>query len=218
MIARPGLRSAEAIVAGAALLLFAIMAALVHAGMTTMFDLRVLEALRKAGAPSVATAPAWLVRGAIAVTELGTGIVRAPVAIAGALLLFARNRKRAAAALAIAVAGGALLLGLIKEVAGRARPELPYRMVAVGQTSFPSGHAMGSMILYPLLGVLVGGLIGRRAAWIGGVAGVVLAILVGLTRVLLGVHWASDVVAGWLLGIALAAVALALSGARPAPR
>jgi hypothetical protein len=132
-------------------------------------------------------------------------------AIGGALVLFVAQRRRDAALLIGAWGLGLLLLSALKMVFARARPDLVFRLVEVNNHSFPSGHAMGAMILYPLLGLL---LVRNRS--IGIWAGLGVAILIGLTRIILGVHWASDVIGGWLLGGAVVLVAAHFS--RPSVR
>ena len=82
----------------------------------------------------------------------------------------------------------------------RPRPDVALHLADIADASFPSAHAAGAMALYPLLGLLLGMLLSRRAGQAGAAAGVALALLVGLTRLVLGVHWPSDVLAGWLLG------------------
>lgn len=186
-------------------LLFLIEGAMVIAGVTAPLDHHVLAALR--AAPAQAVGADWLLPLAIGLTMIGAAIVRVPLAIGATLWLVARRRARDALALAGAVAIGLAILPLVKELIGRPRPDPAWWLVAASRESFPSGHATGAMLLYPLLGAIAGG---RRAA----VAGIVLALLIGLSRVYLGVHWASDVLGGWLLGGAGALAALALRRSR----
>lgn len=187
--------------------LFLLLGACIVAGLTAPFDRAVLAHLRLAGRPGVADFPAWAVAAAIALTQAGPVFVRGPLLLVGALWLRARGEGRQAAALVAAVLGEELLVQLIKACVARPRPDRAWALVHAGSTSFPSGHAAGCMVLYPLLGLFLGALHGRRWARVGAAAGVALALLVGITRVLLGVHWTADVVAGWLLGTAIAAFA-----------
>lgn len=191
-----------------------LLAAVILAGWTGPFDRAVLASLRVAGRPGIARAAGWLVASAGWLTALGTFPVRLPIAAALAAWSAARGRRRAALALMCAVLGAELLVQLAKAIAARPRPPAGWALVHAHGTSLPSGHAAGAMALFPLVGLFAGTVGGRRAARIGAAAGVVLALLVGATRILLGVHWASDVVDGWLLG---GAVALLAAGAdRPA--
>jgi len=194
-----------------ALVLFALEAAFVASGRTAAFDRAILDHLRVAGRPDILIGPGWLAGIAALLTGFGAGIVRAPLALGGALALFVMKRRREAMALLGAWGLGLVLLDGLKALFARARPDLVFRLVEVSHPSFPSGHATGAMILYPLLGLFL-----ARGRSIGIWAGVAMAILVGLTRVLLGVHWASDVVGGWLLGGAVALTAAHF--ARPSVR
>lgn len=189
------------------LLLFAGVAACVYGGWAHGFDRWILAALREPGRPGVADFPRWLVTGARAATHLGDGGIRAAGALAAAAALGCVGRVRSAAALVAGWAGEGAGVELIKAFAARARPDLPWRLATADAWSFPSGHAAGCMTLYPLLGLFLGSLRGGSGARIGLVLGVAVALLVGATRVLLGVHWASDVVAGWLAGGAVACLA-----------
>jgi membrane protein DedA with SNARE-associated domain/membrane-associated phospholipid phosphatase len=159
----------------------------------------------------------WLEHAAKALTELGSGWVTFPIAGLAAVVLAVRRRWMEFWALL----GGVTLIILlghgIKVWTDRPRPPDP--LASASGSSFPSGHAANST-LYVWLAVtlalrLVPG-IGRRSLVIG--AGIVLAVLVGLTRVYLRVHWLSDVTAGWALGLSCfsgaAAVVLVISHIR----
>lgn len=196
------------------LALFAIVAALVAAGWTGATDRAVLAALRLAGKPGVADVPDWAVTLTRALTHGGDFPVRAALATGAAAILFASRRAPAGWALVLAVGGGALLVEVAKALVVRARPDLAWRLAVAHETSFPSGHATGAMVTYPLIALFLGTLGRRGRARIGVAAGVGFALLVGFTRVMLGVHWASDVVAGWLLGGAVACFAARADGSR----
>jgi undecaprenyl-diphosphatase len=122
-------------------------------------------------------------------------------------------RKRGAALLVLAsVGGGALLSTLLKLSFERPRPDLVPHAVAVYTASFPSGHAMLSAVTYLTLGTLLARIQPRRRlrAYIVAVA-VLLTLLVGTSRVYLGVHWPTDVLAGWCLGAAWAMLCWAVA-------
>lgn len=199
-------------VAGGLAALFVVDAIAMRTGLLRPFDHHLLVALRQPGHARQLIGPAWGLKLFIAITTLGGASVRAPVTIASALVLGLRARGREAAMLAFAVGGGAILLPFLKIAFDRPRPDLFWHLVVQTDWSFPSGHSMGSMILYPLLGHIAG--INRsraRARWLAA-AGVLLALLIGATRILLGVHWASDVIGGWLIGGAIATLAFAVFG------
>ncbi len=198
------------VVAGGLAALFIADAVAIRHGLTRPIDHHLLVGMRRKGDIHRLLGPAWDLRLFIAITTLGGASVRAPITIAAALVLALRERGREAAMLALAVAGGAILLPILKIAFDRARPDLLWHLVVQTDWSFPSGHAMGSMILYPLLGHIAG--INRSRARGLAALGVVVALLIGMTRVLLGVHWASDVLGGWLIGGAIAVAAFAAFG------
>jgi undecaprenyl-diphosphatase len=113
----------------------------------------------------------------------------------------------------VATAGAALLYTLIKVLVGRPRPQLFPHAVSAGGSSFPSGHATDSFCLALVAVFLVWHLSGHRG--LTTLAGILLlsyVVLVGLSRVVLGVHYPTDVLAGWALGSAWTAVVLAVFG------
>lgn len=108
------------------------------------------------------------------------------------------ERLEALVWIALGLTTYALVEGL-KPALARARPELWPRIVAQSGYSFPSGHALASATLYPLLAWMLSRRDAARSAPLFAAA-VGLAFFIGLGRLYLGVHWPSDVLAGWLLG------------------
>jgi membrane-associated phospholipid phosphatase len=148
-----------------------------------------LTALRSSAVSGVLTPLMRLATGA------GDSATRVIVAVLGGIFLYVRRRGRAALWLTGAVAGIALLNWTLKQLFARARPELVEHLVNVHSYSFPSGHSANGLVIcfaFAMLG-------GRR--WAYAVAGGV-ALSIGLSRIYLGVHWPSDVVAGWTTGTA----------------
>jgi membrane-associated phospholipid phosphatase len=145
-------------------------------------------------------------------STLGSQTVLLPLAGAVALALLVR-RRFALAALLIAAWGGALLLyNLIKYFVHRPRPPSVIWLTDVGKTtSFPSGHATQSLATFLALG-LVGPAWISKPRWPGLLLALVLAAGVGWSRVYLGVHWTSDVLAGWLIAAAWITMILWLAG------
>ncbi|WP_294173121.1 phosphatase PAP2 family protein [uncultured Sphingomonas sp.] len=133
----------------------------------------------------------------IFLTHLGGSAALIPAAAAAALATAARHRPAAIALLATVV-GGRLLIELTKMAVGRPRPTLDTHPVYVFSQSFPSGHAGNTMITFGAIA-----LIALPERWRAGglVAAVTLSLLIGSTRPMLGVHWPSDVVGGWCLGL-----------------
>lgn len=174
-------------------------------GDTRGFDLAVLQALRAPGDPRVLVGPKWLHVAATDVTALGSVTVLGLfVALALALLLSLRRWSEALVVLVGAV-GGVAISQALKQLFLRERPDLAYRAVEAANPSFPSGHAMLSAVVFLTLGALAARFSPRRrvkAVALG--AAVLLSLLVGASRVYLGVHWATDVLAGWSVGAAWA--------------
>jgi membrane-associated phospholipid phosphatase len=140
----------------------------------------------------------WPVR---AVSFLGAWEFLAPASILVVAVLWRRGLTRRAWAFAASVAGAGLLAQAFKYLVRRPRPEILEPLAAAGGFSFPSGHsALSAAFFGALAGILASSSAsgGRAAAWLA--AGVGTVLLVGASRVALGVHWATDVAAGWLLG------------------
>jgi len=155
--------------------------------------------------------PHFVLRAAHLVTDLGSVGALTLVAIGAGLLLWRRGAPLAAAAapaFALGVAG--TLAGIGKQVVDRGRPGDGLRVVANGEPSFPSGHATDSAALYLTLALIVAVFVLRRplARVVTVAFSGVLVGAIGVTRLVLGVHWPTDVLAGWALGatVALGAV------------
>jgi undecaprenyl-diphosphatase len=189
-------------VCAAGLLGFALLIGLAS-GEPHRFDTAVLLALRRPdGAP---LGPPWLALAMRDITALGSMAVLGLAGLVALGALALRRRWRAVWLLLLSLPGAMLLNTLLKHRFDRPRPELVSRLAEVATTSFPSGHAMLSAVGYLTLGALLAAAAERRRdrGCILGVA-VGLTVLVGFSRVFLGVHWPSDVLAGWCLGAAWA--------------
>lgn len=140
------------------------------------------------------------------------------VLVVGLALWHRRRGERAEAATWIAVGLTTLaVMEVLKAAVGRPRPELWPRLVASGGLAFPSGHALASAALYPLLAwVLARRHPERRAVFWA--LGLMLPLFIGVGRLYLGVHWPSDVLAGWALGAVESSVAALWLGRRPLRR
>jgi len=209
---------ATLLLAGAALLAFFKLASEVAEGDTMAFDRAILLAFRSAADPAVPIGPRWLAEAMIDLTAFGSlPVLLLVTAAAIGYLLLARQVRTAL--FVLAATGGGLALGaLLKLAYGRPRPALVPHLVDVASASFPSGHATDSAIVYLTLAALIARGAPERALrlYILGVA-ILLSLLIGVSRVYLGVHWPSDVVAGWTIGAAWAlACSLAYAIGRPA--
>lgn len=185
--------------------LFSAVAEEVMEGEHQKFEDQVLMMLRTPGNPRDPIGPAWLEAAALDITSLGGAPVLVLVTglVLGFLLL---QRKFGHAALVfLATTLGSALGHVMKELFDRPRPEVVPHLAAVLNTSFPSGHSLSSSLVYLTLGVLLAQTLPRRREKIYIIsAALFLSFLVGLTRVYLGVHYPSDVVAGWCVGTAWA--------------
>jgi len=174
-------------------------------GDTLEFDKRMLAALRKADNPAQPIGPAWLEMAAFDVTALGGPTVLGMTVLAVVGFLVLQGMYRNAAFVFLASVGGWLLNDLLKEVFARPRPQVVPHLRQVMSLSFPSGHALTSAAIYLTLGALLMRVAQSRLVkfYIMFIA-MLTTLLVGVTRVYLGVHYPTDVLAGWLIGISWA--------------
>lgn len=174
-------------------------------GETESIDRRILLALRRGGGGHQPIGPRWLEMAASDVTALGSTTVLVLVVVFVAGLFSILGRTREALLVVLAAAGGSTVSQGLKALFDRERPEAALRAVEVMNPSFPSGHAMLSAVVFLTIGVLSAHFARQRRVKLYAVsAAVVTTLLVGMTRVYLGVHWPSDVLAGWSLGAAWA--------------
>jgi len=182
--------------------LFADLADEVIEGDTRHFDERVLLMLRVPDDPATPVGPAWLAEVCRDITALGgaTVLVLMIAAVSGFLWL---AQKRGAMWLVLAsTIGGLLLSSLLKYYFARPRPDIVPHLADVDTASFPSGHSMMSAVAYLTLGALLGRLVTRPLLKLYFLAvACLLTGLVGVSRVYLGVHYPTDVLAGWLAGL-----------------
>ena len=183
---------------------------------TQALDERVLVSLRRAERPELPVGPSWLAEVARDVTALGSMTVLALVVLAVVGFLVLVRRWRTLALVLGSTVGGTVFNSLLKNLFARPRPSVVPHLTGVLSESFPSGHAMLSAIVYLTMGALLGQLVSRRwlQAYLMAVA-VALTLLIGVTRVYLGVHYPTDVLGGWLAGLGWALLsALVARGAR----
>ena len=154
----------------------------------------------------------WLGTAARWVTELGGAALLLPATGIGFAILFQRRAWRDAGLLALITLSGRLLVELQKGWTARVRPDAMGHLVPVESLSFPSGHAANATMVWLCLALLLPRQSRTRtlAVW----AAVWVALLVGVSRVMLGVHWPSDVVGGWAFGLFWTLLVLRLAGLR----
>jgi undecaprenyl-diphosphatase len=189
---------------------FAVLAWLVASGRPLAFDHAGLLVWRS-GVGLAPKGPPLLLEAVRDLTALGGVLLRNLVALgAVAALLFLRLRREAVL-LALTVAGAWAVEAAIKGLVGRPRPEIVPHLTEAGGASFPSGHAFNSAVVYIAVALAFATLSARepvRLAMIG--TAIFLSLVVAWSRVWLGVHFPSDVLAGWLGGAGWAFLAAAL--------
>lgn len=166
---------------------------------THAFDTRILLALRTT--PDDPCGPAWFEAAVMHLSGLGSIAVTVLVAVIATGYALLARRPRLAALIAACAAGTSLLMTALKAWYGRARPSIVTHLDPPGGLSFPSGHSMVGTALYLTLAVIVARSqpevrLRRYTLAIG----VVLAAMIGVSRIYLGVHYPTDVVAGWTAG------------------
>ncbi|MEQ8662845.1 MAG: phosphatase PAP2 family protein [Gammaproteobacteria bacterium] len=195
-----GLVAAIAIVAGGSWIFVEVSEEVVE-GETHALDRALILALRNPADPGDPVGPGWVEELGRDVTALGGVGVLTYVTLAVVVYLVLQRQRRAALYVAAAIALGMLISFALKTGFDRPRPELVPHGSLVYTSSFPSGHSMMAALVYLTLGVLLARLQPRRQlkAYVIGLA-VLTALAVGISRVYLGVHWPTDVVAGWVAG------------------
>lgn len=174
-------------------------------GETGKIDTVILTVFRSSEDPTQPFGPGWLREIMRDISGLGSPGVLSLLVVTTVIFLLLSERRRIALFVLLATLGGGLVSVLLKEGFSRPRPDLFPHGAFVYSTSFPSGHAMMSAVVYLTLGALIAQLIPSRRLkiYVMGIAAA-LPILIGISRVYLGVHWPSDVLAGWAAGAAWA--------------
>jgi len=186
--------------------IFFIIANAVSAGSTQKFDVTIIEHLRNPE-DNTPRGPIWLPDMMRDITSLGGGTVITIITLIVIFYLLILKKYNELLLVLAAVLGGTVIgLGL-KELFGRERPDIIFRLVDVNSLSFPSGHSMMSTVIYLSLAVLLARIESERKVrvYIVSIA-LFLSFIIGVSRVYLGVHYPTDVIGGWTIGLAWAAV------------
>lgn len=165
------------------------------------FDKTLLLALRLTDDLARPIGPGWLQTAMLDITALGSSTVLTLIVALAVSYLLAIRRRLLAAIVVASVAGGVVLNALLKISFARPRPEIVVPLVNESSMSFPSGHAANSATIYLTLAILLASTRTQPHVRHVIIAGALLVtMLVGVSRIYLGVHWPSDVVAGWAVG------------------
>jgi undecaprenyl-diphosphatase len=150
--------------------------------------------------------PTWIESAVRDLSALGSYIVLLLLSVAVITFLWMRGQVHAAILVLFAAGGGALLMRALKDAFERPRPQIvPHLSGDVGSSSFPSGHALAAAAVYLTLAALLARMTeSKRSKAFVLCMSFVIVVLVGFSRVYLGVHWPSDVLAGWTVGLSWA--------------
>ncbi|HEY7772601.1 MAG TPA: phosphatase PAP2 family protein [Marinagarivorans sp.] len=174
----------------------------VVSGDSLKLDKMLILAMRDLSDPANPIGPGWLEESARDITALGGIPILTLVTIFLATYLWMGGDYRAVMFIALVVIGALLLSFGLKHLIGRPRPDLVSHGTQVYSLSFPSSHAMMSAAIYYAMGLLARESLVLRRRRINAVFFLaVLIVLIGVSRVYLGVHWPTDIVAGWILGV-----------------
>lgn len=148
----------------------------------------------------------------IFITHLGDGQTLIMIALCFLGVLISQKHYRTSALWCLAVAISFIVSAGLKQVFDKARPDEIYHLIHASSPAFPSGHALRSTVVYILAATIIplvfkiktGQKFVLWGAWL-------LAFLIGISRILLGVHWFTDVIAGWVIGLSLCGFFYAVS-------
>lgn len=207
---RPRDRGELALLLGGVLLLVVLLVVIklageVAEGETLAFDRHLLLALRDPAHPAQPLGPAWLPGAALDITALGSATVLGLTVLAVAGFLLLQGMWRTGLFVVFATGGALVVNATLKQAFQRPRPEVVPHLREVMTMSFPSGHALTSAAVYLTLGALSMRIAERRLTKFYCMAmAMLVTVLVGASRVYLGVHYPTDVIAGWLFGLSWA--------------
>jgi len=170
-------------------------------------DAKVLAYLRPSANPHDALGPAWFEHAVAELTTFGGTANLTVIVVVAVLFLLIQRRIASALLVTFALGGGVILSEGVKALVGGGGAPQGASAGGASRASFPSGHAMLSTVTYLTLGALLAQVMPKKRlkAFVFAVA-VLLALIVGASRVYLGVHWLTDVLAGWSLGAAWAMI------------
>jgi len=188
---------------GLLILCFVVLAVQVERGNTQAIDQSVFMAFHESdGTPA---GPRWAEEMGRDATALGGNTILILFTIAVFGFLAVHRRWQDAVIIAVSVVTGVIFSLFLKELFDRPRPELVPHLSHTVTSSFPSGHSMLAAVTYLTIGIMAAEMAdNRRQAFYPLVVALILSVIVGLSRLHVGVHWPSDVLAGWIIGAAWA--------------
>ncbi len=211
----PALLHPRLVVPAVAGLLFLALAAAIASGRSFAFDRSLILLFREPGNPAVPLGPAWFQEAVRDMTGLGSFVGLFFMMVAATLGLWICGRRRLAAGLVASVLLAVLVSSGLKIAIARERPDIVAHAALTFTASFPSGHAfLSAAVLLSIAGFV--GLASRRddIALFALLLAATMILLIGLSRIYLGVHWPTDVLGGWCLGVVWSSLATAWAGRR----
>lgn len=188
-----------------ALWIFIELAEEVREGENLSLDETILLSLRVPGDTADPIGPLWVEEAARDITAMGSMIILLLLVVCIMIFYWLSGRYRSAAVLVFASITGLVISTLLKEFFNRQRPDLVAHQMETMTMSFPSGHSLLSALIYLTAGTLLAHTQPRRRLKAYFIAtAITITVLVGISRLYLGVHWPSDVLAGWCVGSAWA--------------
>jgi undecaprenyl-diphosphatase len=184
----------------------------VVSGKINFLDNSILLSFRNARNTSIPAGPEWLLSFMLDVSALGSATIVFLVTILTSGLLILKNKYSSLRVILFAFIGGGIIELLMKEIFSRQRPQIVLHFVNVNSLSYPSGHSAMSAIIYISLIFIIFTLDIKTSIKIYFLySAVFLILIIGISRIYLGVHYPSDVLGGWALGLIWSSISVILA-------